>query len=119
MWISQTSNFLDQCCETRGVVIQLNWDYDNEGVAHAYPVFQFVNNETGEEIIAQSSSGSNPPDFHVGQEVDILYNPQNPYDVKVNSFWEIWGGPLILAGLGGIFLLVGLTKLTSVIRVLI
>ena len=118
IWINHTSNFLDQCLETKGIVVQLNWDYD-EGVAHAYPVFQFINQNTGEEITAQGSSGSNPPDYHVGQEVDILYNPENPYDVKVNSFWDIWGGPIILAGLGFVFLTVGLVNLALIVRLLL
>lgn len=109
-----TSNpeFLGSVCRNEGSCHPVKLDEDDsEGVQHAYPVFQFVDQKTEEEITVLSSRGSYPPEYHVGQEVDILYDPENPHDAKIKSFSDIWGGPLILMGLGGIFLAVGLITL--------
>ena len=115
-WTSQTMNFLDRCVKTKGVVIELNWTHDVDHGPSAYPVFQFVDEKTGQEITVHSGHGSYPPDYQVGQEVDLLYDPENPHDAKIESFSELWGGQLILTGLGGIFLSFGSIKLGSIVR---
>jgi len=114
--VLQTHSFLDESLETRGVVINLRWEYDSEGSASAYPVFQFVDERTGQEITVVSTHGSNPPSCSVGQEVYILYDPQNPYKAMIKSFWNIWLGSIIVTGLGAIFLSVGLTPFGFAVR---
>lgn len=116
IWIYQTQNFLGRCLETKGVVIDLSWRYDSEGNPSAYPVFQFVNQRTAEEITVWSETRSYPPSYHLGQEVNILYDPENPTNAVIKSFLNIWLGPLIVTGLGGIFSTVGLIPLGFDIR---
>ncbi len=108
VYIGQTLSFLDTCLEARGVVVNLSWRYDSEGSQLAYSVFQFVDERTGEEITVSSTQGRNPPAYSVGQEVFILYDPQNPHNARIKSFWNIWLGPMIVTGLCGAFLSVGL-----------
>jgi hypothetical protein len=58
-----------------------------------YAVFQFFDAKTNQNVTAQSTIGTTngSPDYKVGQEVDVLYNPQNPtVGVMVNSFWNLW-----------------------------
>jgi len=50
------------------------------------------------------------PEF-LGQEIDILYDPENPHNAMINSFLDIWLGPILVIGFGGIFSSVGLTLL--------
>ena len=114
--ILQTQIFLDESLETKGVVIDLHWKYDSEGSAFAYPVFQFVDERTGEEITVVSTQGSNPPSYSIGQEVYILYDPQNPHSAVIKSFWNIWFMSIILTSLGCIFLSVGLIPFGFAVR---
>jgi len=108
VWIHQTRNFLERCLETKGVVIEVRWKSDSEGTLYAYPVFQFIDARTGKEITVVSTFGSTTMIYGVGQEVNILYDSQNPHNAKIESFWNIWFGPTIVIGLGSIFLSVGL-----------
>lgn len=102
-WIHQKQNFLANCLETEGHVIDLSWKDDT-----AYAVFRFVDERTGEEITVVSSLGRKPLAYSVGQEVCVLYDPLNPHNAVIKSFWNIWFTPIVLTSLGGIFLSVGL-----------
>ncbi|TRO53947.1 DUF3592 domain-containing protein [Candidatus Bathyarchaeota archaeon] len=113
---SQQMAFLDRCLETKAVVVDLHWEEeyvsDQENsyfTLIGWPIFQFVDVRTGEQITAQGSFGSSDPPFSVGQEVDILYDPENPSGlVTVKSFWDIWLLPIMLFFIAAIFVSVGI-----------
>lgn len=54
-----------------------------------------------------STAGSNPPSYSKGQKVEVLYLTTEPQNAKINDFFSIWGGSVILGGLGGVFFLIG------------
>jgi len=113
---SQQMAFLDRCLETKAVVIDLHWEEEWVETEEAgyftwvgWPVFQFVDVRTGEQVTAQGSVGSPNPPFSVGQEVDILYDPENLSGlVTVKSFWDIWLLPTALLFIAAIFTLVAM-----------
>ena len=122
-WIYKTKNFLDRCLKTKGVVIDLSWrshevpsevshgevpDTSYEVIKFAHPVVQFVEQRSGRKIKVESSVGSARPAYHVGEEVAVLYDPENPSNARIKSFWEIWGTVVSLTVLGGMFLSLGL-----------
>lgn len=51
-----------------------------------------VNGET-HRITSDASSGIRVP---IGSGIDVLINPKNKYDVKINHFLGMWGLPFIL-----------------------
>ncbi len=57
-----------------------------------YPVIQFPT-EKGIETI----KGSYNIGYGKGDAVPLLYNPSNPQDFKINSFWSLWLIPLVWA----------------------
>jgi hypothetical protein len=59
--------------------------------------------ENGRDIMLTSSTGTNPPSFSSGQQVDVLYLPSQPEGTVINSFGQLWLDPVILAGLGAGF----------------
>jgi hypothetical protein len=68
-----------------------------------YAVFQFFDPRTNQNITAQSTIGTTngSPNYTVGQEVTVLYNPDNPtVGVMVNSFWELWAPSILLLPCG-------------------
>jgi len=106
---SQVS-FLNRCEKARGTVVDILWktQTDDDGSAeYAYPVFEFRDPKgSGTVILAQGHVGSNPSEYQVGDIADILYDPQEPQYVYINTFWDIWMGPVIAFSLGSAFILV-------------
>jgi hypothetical protein len=70
------------------------------------PVVQYTT-QSGETVEFTSSSGSNPPSYSKGEQVEVLYRPLLPAQAKINSFFSLWGGPVIVGSLGGVFSLLG------------
>ncbi|MGA2847881.1 MAG: DUF3592 domain-containing protein [Terracidiphilus sp.] len=106
------SRFLSQCIETRGEVIRLERSGSGGGLgSYEYaPVFQF-RTASGESITVTSDVASSPPGFSEGQAVRVRYDPTNPSDAKIHSFFQTWGGCVIPAWVGIIFLVVTAFKL--------
>jgi len=106
------SSFLRRCTETRGEVVRLERssgsgrfaDYD------CAPVFRFLT-AAGESVTVTSDIASSPPGFTEGQPVRVLYDPANPSEAKIHSFFQTWGDFLIPAWVGIIFLIVAASKL--------
>jgi hypothetical protein len=70
--------------------------------------------QKGEKIEFTSSTSSNPPRYSKGEKVEVLYLPTEPEKAKINSFFALWGGVVILGGMGGVFFLIG----TSIVLVI-
>ncbi|WP_018915928.1 DUF3592 domain-containing protein [Vreelandella zhanjiangensis] len=101
-----SSSFLDGAVTTEGTVIELVRSRSEDSITYR-PVVQFTsqNNSTIEFL---STTGSNPPSYSPGQRVEVMYDPSNPVDAKLKSFFSLWGAPLIVGGLGALFFLTGI-----------
>ncbi|GAB4568668.1 MAG: hypothetical protein Fur0017_12210 [Anaerolineales bacterium] len=93
------------------VVKQRHVDIETDNVSYYYyPVVEFKA-EDGKRRTIQLNEGSNPPSHDVGDEVTILYEPENPNDARIKSFgssalmWILPGitGILGVAFLGAVF----------------
>jgi hypothetical protein len=71
------------------------------------PMVSFTDG-SGKEYSFVSGVSSNPSPYHVGDNIKILYSPQNPYDAKIDKFFELWGGVIIAFILGIVFSIVGI-----------
>jgi hypothetical protein len=90
-----------------GVVIELILKSTRGGWVYR-PMVQFLPVEAPlEKVIFESSVGSRPARFRVGDRVSILYNPANPLQAQINSLMDRWLFPgfLIIAGIGSFLLL--------------
>lgn len=105
-----TKSFIARANQAQGTVVELirRTSTDSKGKisSYYYPVVKFkaANGETYE---FESSNGSNPAAFKVGEAVEILYDPQAVTKAEIRSFWTLWGWVVILAILGGTFTLLG------------
>jgi hypothetical protein len=81
---------------------------DNKGRSSSvyYPVVKFTPNN-GEATTFESNSGSKPPAFRKGQQVEVLYDPQQPDSAMINSWLELWFLPGMFTGMGSLFVLIG------------
>jgi len=83
---------------TRGTVV------DNMTVAFATgasyaPVVDFRTLE-GETVRFTDGVGSIPPDYEVGAEVKVLYDPDDVHSARVASWKRLWLAPTILTCVG-------------------
>lgn len=66
-----------------------------------YPVVSFAVDK--HNYTFTSGSGNNPPLYNIGQNVNIMYDPQNPLNADINSWSNKWLSVIICISLGGMF----------------
>jgi len=103
--ISSTVSFIQKAATGRGVVVSLERSRSSDSVSY-YPVVKFTTRE-GQEFRFRSNVGSSPPSHRTGEAVTVLYNPANPHDAKIDSFFSLWGFGLIFGAMGLVFALAG------------
>jgi len=99
-----TRAFLAHATKTEGVVVDLARSYSNQSTTFA-PVVRFTSQD-GIQTKFTSSHGSNPPSYHVGQKVQVFYDPADHYDARINTFMSLWGVSTIVGGIGTLLLAV-------------
>lgn len=97
---SNTKSFLDDAESTTGEVIELVERRGSEGGSVFAPKVRFQD-QAGENYEVTSSSASSPPKYHVGEEIEILYNPERPQEFRTTDWFSLWGGPVLGFGLAG------------------
>lgn len=100
-----TQQFLYDAYLAKGIVVSFEESSTTSGVTF-HPVVQYEDTK-GRNIEFISSSGSNPPTYVQGEEVEVLYVPGPQREAQINHFFSLWGAVLILAGLGATFFLAG------------
>lgn len=102
-----TQVFLKNALTTEGLVIELVASRSSDSTTYR-PVIEFKTQD-GSRIEFISSTGSNPPSYSKGEAVEVLYQESFPEQAKVNGFFSLWGGSIILGGMGSVFFLVGIS----------
>jgi len=116
VWLFQrAATFEATAATTSGTVINLVSSHgrrlDRDGLAlarrsiHYRPVVEFIDSQ-GRRKEMQSAFGSNPPAYKSGEQVTILYDPDNP-EFAVIDDWHRYSSEVILLGIGIIFSVVG------------
>jgi len=112
---NRTKRFIATATETRAEVVGIDERHGGSSQSRSYhPVLRY-RTQVGVTKEIVSSVGSNPPRYKKGDSVAILYDPARPDDMRIHSFGAVWLVPLILAGVGGIFIVVGVV-LTFVVE---
>jgi hypothetical protein len=104
-----TRSFMKTAIPGQGVVIDLTQRSSTKNGRTSYtysPVVKFTTKQ-GKITTFASATSSNPPAYIKGQQVEILYNPQNPQSAIINTWLDIWGGSTLVIGLSSIFVLSG------------
>lgn len=98
---THTRGFAEGAERAEGEVIQLVRQRSSDSVTYA-PVISFI---AGNGLVYEfkSSLSSNPPAYEPGDRVAVLYNPERPLDARLDGFFSLWGGALVLGILGAVF----------------
>jgi len=108
---TSTQNFLQSALTTTGTVTELVRSRSDDSYTYR-PVVEFTT-RSGEKIEFTSSSGSNPPSYSRGEIVEVFYDQTNPEQAKINGFFSLWGMSLILAGIGTVFSIFGISIIAA------
>jgi Protein of unknown function (DUF3592) len=106
----RTRIFLGRAQEVKGTVIRMVYSHSSEGGGTYSPVYQFRTIE-GQMIEVGDSVSSNPPMFHEGQIIDVLYDPSNPQKARIKKWMSLYFTSTLLAGMGLIFGGIGVVML--------
>ncbi|OMH38925.1 DUF3592 domain-containing protein [Motiliproteus sp. MSK22-1] len=104
-----TNEFLKDALTTEGTVVELIRSRSTDSTTYR-PVVRFIT-RGGSAVEFTSSAGSNPPSYSTGETVEVLFHESSPENAKINGFFSLWGGAVILGGMGAVFFLVGLSIL--------
>ncbi|WP_327580565.1 DUF3592 domain-containing protein [Nonomuraea sp. NBC_00507] len=110
---ASTASFLASANQTEGTVVELTarTTTTRSSGGHIrrdtswYPTVEFT--VDARRYSFQSSTGSNPPSHKEGESVPVAYDPDDPSNARVASFWSAFLAPLIVGGLGVVFTPIG------------
>ena len=99
----RTKKFLSTAVETRGTVTEGVYKGSDEGSAMYSPKIKFTD-RMGRELEFTENWSTNRPDFKIGDEVIVLYDPSNPQKAKRGGKkWKFFFVAWLLGGLGLLF----------------
>ena len=105
LW-TRTKEFVAGARPARATVVRLV--SDSEGAVA--PVIKFTASN-GDVIEKHDGMYSTPPEYEVGNVVDILYDPNHPQSARIARTTSLYFAPILLAVLGVIFMGTGLVWL--------
>ena len=88
-FLIRTRAFIIRSREAKATVTQMVFTSDSEGGGGYSPIYRFRTLE-GQEIEASESLSSNPPQFKVGQVIDVLYDPDNPSKARIKKWFNLY-----------------------------
>jgi hypothetical protein len=103
------ADFVERAEETTATVAGFEQS-THDGSTMYSPILAYVD-KAGQKREATSGTSSSTRSHSVGDEITVLYDPDQPSKVRVNAFWSLWLGVVITSGLAGFALLMGLTFL--------
>lgn len=80
------------CAEAPGTVVRM------VGKEMRRPIVEY--DVQGKQFTVEGAVSSSPPAYSVGEEVTVLYRPDDPSVARINSFTECWLFPLRSAAVG-------------------
>ena len=94
-----TRKFVSTATKTKGTVIRLDARQGSKGGTVYLPIFEFRTLD-GQVFTVAHDSAQKPPQYTVGQSIDVLYIPENPQDAKISGSTNLYMLPIILAAVG-------------------
>jgi Protein of unknown function (DUF3592) len=93
-----TARFVSEADRATGTVIDLSRSVDEEGSVTFSPVVRFTTAQGRTIEFVSSSSSSSPP--QQGDDVEVLYDPDDPGDARLAGFFDLWFLPVAFTVLG-------------------
>ncbi len=108
---NQTKKFIEHSVTAQGVVVGFASQSSSRGPGQTHcPIIRFQTHQ-GETITARGSLCSSPPSYKKAEKVTVRYDPKDPQNISIDSFFELWFLTLILSGIGAVMGAVGVPML--------
>jgi hypothetical protein len=104
-FLVRTRSFIGRSRQTKGTITEMVYGSDSDGGGYT-PVFRFRTLE-GQEIEVSGNLRTNPPQFKVGQTIEVLYDPENPSKARIKKWFNLYFVPALLGFLGVVFGCIG------------
>jgi hypothetical protein len=102
-----TRAWLARAVEAPGTVIEMVRVRNSDSGGYMFaPLVRFATAE-GKTIEFQSTVHTNPPAYHAGERVTVLYDPAKPNSAAISGWFSIWAVPFILGIVGAGFVVFG------------
>lgn len=80
---------------TPGTVVRLEESSSSDDGCCVYsPVVEF--DVDGQTYSFEGNNASDPPDYKVGEVVDVRYDPSDPNTAQIDSYFERWAFPVCI-----------------------
>jgi hypothetical protein len=81
---------------TTGTVVEMEASDSSEGGCCVYsPVIEFTASND-QKYTFEGDTASDPPAYEVGDEVSVIYDPNDPETAQINKWTERWLFPIII-----------------------
>ncbi|MEM8208187.1 DUF3592 domain-containing protein [Morganella morganii] len=87
-----------------GQIIDLSVHRSDDGASYC-PVVKYTDGQ--EEYVMESSYCSSGYRNALGDDIDVIYQPGSPDNAVIHAFGGLYGGAVILLGMGAVFALAG------------
>ena len=112
---NETLSLLRVAKYTEGTVVDFSTSRNSEGRTMYAPVVSFTS-ASGEVVKFTSNTSSSRRGYDNGEKLEVIYDPANTQDARINSFFPMWGGALISLVLGVVFSGIGVGTLVYSIK---
>jgi hypothetical protein len=101
IFLVRTRIFISNSQQAQATITQMVYSSDSEGGGYT-PVFRFRTLQ-GQEVEVSGGLRTNPPQFKVGQTIDVLYDPDKPQKARIKKWFNLYFVPALLGFLGLVF----------------
>jgi len=95
VWLFTTWRFMESGVSTYGHIIEFS---SGGGDIPASPTFEF-HTEAGRRYQVTGMGGF-PHTYRKGERVPVIYDPNDPYNAKINFFSQTWWLPVLFSFFG-------------------
>lgn len=88
---------------TRGIVVENSYqssEIDGQTSGAYLPVVEYVPPSGSSPVRFIDSAGTLPPEYEIGAQVEVMANPTDAHDARINSWTRLWLIPTILMAVG-------------------
>lgn len=94
----QTNDFMNNAVATRGTVIAVETIYSNDGTTYK-PTFSYID-ANGKRYESETFISSSSYNFSRGTLVDIMYDRRDPSEMRIDSWFSLWGFGFVFMAVG-------------------
>ncbi|RYZ37044.1 MAG: DUF3592 domain-containing protein [Sphingobacteriales bacterium] len=103
--LNRSISFIRNSEKAVATVIEMETIHDSDGNTYK-PIFQYKTS-TGQEFIYRKSASSSPASWQTGEQTTIAYNPNDPGEARILTYFGSFGWSIVLMAIAMPFVVIG------------